>query len=357
MQFKEVTTRSLLTLSGPVTLRSARWRCPRCGAQQLSGFAPLALPPGTLTWAVAARAAHVGALLPSYARAGEVLRYLSHLNISEREIELCTEGLGAAYTLPAVPPGQRGPRVDACFVEADAVLLHFRDATPWHEEKVFCAWHQIGDSLSAPRYWTADGPWDTHLAALETLVEVEGLHTAPVLVCLGDGASPLWTLLTALAPQAFQLLDWYHCQEHLAGVAKLLPDGAAWHAAQRARLKAGGWRTVIHGLAHLARAGLTAEVREAARACCGYLFRHRRRLDYCTAEARGYPIGSGRIESACKLVVQQRCKGPGMRWEHRQAEAVLHARCAWLNDDWARATRLWRATGRLPPLQEVRAAA
>jgi hypothetical protein len=34
-------------------------------------------------------------------------------------------------------------------------------------------------------------------------------------------------------------------------------------------------------------------------------------------------IGSGRIESACKLVVQQRCKGPGMRWGHPQADAVL----------------------------------
>lgn len=357
MQFKEIATRSLLTLGGPVTLHSARWRCARCGAQQWPGFAPLALPPGTLTWAVAARAAHVGALLPSYARAGEVLRYLSHLNISDREIELCTEGLGAAYTLPELPRGTGGPRVDACFVEADAVLLHFRDATPWHEEKVFCAWHQTGDTLSAPRYWTADGPWDTHLAALETLAEIEGLRTAPVVVCLGDGASPLWTLLTALAPQAFQLLDWFHCQEHLATVAKHLPDGAVWHTQQRADLKTGAWWTVIHGLAHLARTGPTAEAREAAHACCGYLFRHRQRLDHRTAEARGYPIGSGRIESACKLVVQQRCKGPGMRWEQRQAEAVLHARCAWINRDWARATRLWRATERFAPPQEVQAAA
>jgi hypothetical protein len=357
MQYKELVTRTLLTLNGPITLRSARWRCPRCGAAHLPGFAALTLPPGALTWAVAARAAHVGALLPSYARASDTLRYLSHLNISAREIELCTEGLGTAYTLPEVPPGQRGPRVDACFVEADAVLLHFRDTQPWHEEKVFCAWSQTGETLSPPRYWTADGPWVAHLAALETLVEREGLRTAPVLVCLGDGAAPLWTLLTALAPQAFQLLDWYHCQQHLAAVAKHLPDGAAWHAAQRRHLKAGAWRTVIHGLAHLARTGPTPEARQEARACCGYLFRHRRRLDYRTAEARGYPIGSGRIESACKLVVQQRCKGPGMRWEHQQAEAVLHARCAWLNDDWPRAVRLWRATGRLLPPQEVRTAA
>jgi len=52
---------------------------------------------------------------------------------------------------------------------------------------------------------------------------------------------------------------------------------------------------------------------------------------------RGYPIGSGRIESACKQVVTTRCKGPGMRWEHPQAQAVLWARCAWLNGEWDRA--------------------
>ena len=277
--------------------------------------------------------------------------------MSARELELCTEGLGAAYTLPEHPPTVPAPPADVLYVEADAVMLHFRDPDPWHEEKVFCVWRDVAAQTLPPKYWTAEGPWDTHLAALQTLAEAEGLARARVVVSLGDGAPPLWTLLTALAPDAVQLLDWYHVQEHLATVAGKLTEGAAWHALQRERLRVGQWRTVLRALIALARQGETPSLREAARKCMGYLWRHRRRLNYPLARARGYPIGSGRIESACKLVVQQRCKGPGMRWEHGQANAVLHARCAWLNDDWPRATRLWRATGRFAPPTEVRPAA
>ncbi|MFZ4397351.1 MAG: hypothetical protein ACOYOU_17190 [Kiritimatiellia bacterium] len=341
---------------GAVTLHTATWWCPHCRTLHHPAWDGLALPPGTFTWAVGARAAHLGGVLPSFARAAASLAYLTDLQMSARELELCTEGLGAAYTLPERPPAAQ-PLADVCYVAADAVLLHFRDATPWHEEKVFCTWHQTGDTLSPPHYWTADGPWDTHLAALDTLAEADGLRTARVVVGLGDGAPPLWTLLTALAPDAVQVLDWFHVQEHLATVAALLPEGEAWHALQRVHLRDSLTRRVLCELATLARHAPTAAAHAAARQCLGYLWRHRRRLDYATARARGYPIGSGRIESACKLVVQQRCKGPGMRWQHTQAEAVLHARCAWLNDDWARACRLWRATGRFAPRQEVKAAA
>jgi hypothetical protein len=317
----------------------------------------LALPPGTYTWSVGERAAHLGALFPSYARATDSLAYLTGITMSARELELCTEGLGAAYTLPDLPPGELGPRADVLYVAADAVQLHFRDAQPWHEEKVFCVWREVDSTLQPPRYWTAEGSWDTHLAALQTLAEREGLLSARVIVCLGDGAPALWTLLTALAPQAVQVLDWYHVQEHLSQVATLLAEGAAWHHIQRLHLREGQCRLVLRELAALARHADSQAVQQAARACLGYLWRHRRRLNYALARARGYPIGSGRIESACKLVVQQRCKGPGMRWEHTQAEDVLHARCAWLNDDWRRACRRWRATRRFAPPQEVKAAA
>lgn len=332
------------------------WWCPHCRTLYHPVWDTLTLPPGTMTWAVGERAAHLGALLPSYTRATASLAYLTGIEISDREVELCTEGLGAAYALPEVRPPARGPQADVLYVEADAVLVHFRETLPWHEEKVFCVWRQTGERLHPPAYWTGDGPWETHLAALQTLAEAEGLLTARVMVSLGDGAPPLWTLLTALAPQAVQILDWYHVQTHLAEVAAVLPEGETWHHIQRIHLRDGASRQVLADLLHLARRAPTAAARAAARQCLGYLWRHRRRLDYVTARARGYPIGSGRIESACKLVVQQRCKGPGMRWERTQVNAVLHARCAWLNDDWARACQGWRATGHFAPQQELQAA-
>jgi hypothetical protein len=64
------------------------------------------------------------------------------------------------------------------------------------------------------------------------------------------------------------------------------------------------------------------------------LWWHRHRLDYPTAIQRGYPIGSGRIESGCKQLVQQRAKLAGMRWSHPHLQTVLAARCAFSSGDW-----------------------
>ena len=41
-----------------------------------------------------------------------------------------------------------------------------------------------------------------------------------------------------------------------------------------------------------------------------------------------------------------------MRWNTAHVQPVLRARCAWLNRDWPRAVRAWRATGRLAPAPE-----
>src|SRR5438105_2989080 len=49
---------------------------------------------------------------------------------------------------------------------------------------------------------------------------------------------------------------------------------------------------------------------------------------YATYRSRGLPIGSGVIEAACKSIVQQRMKGPGMRWGAAGGPAILSARTA-----------------------------
>ncbi|MBI5758094.1 MAG: hypothetical protein HZA46_06215 [Planctomycetales bacterium] len=53
---------------------------------------------------------------------------------------------------------------------------------------------------------------------------------------------------------------------------------------------------------------------EAHRQLRGYLRNNRHRTDYPNDLAHGWEIGSGEIESACKTIVGQRLKDPGMRW-------------------------------------------
>ena len=63
-------------------------------------------------------------------------------------------------------------------------------------------------------------------------------------------------------------------------------------------------------------------------------------MHYKEYRQAGYPIGSGSVESACKLVVQTRLKQAGMRWRRASAQAVLALRSMLLSDDWTRAAQM-----------------
>jgi hypothetical protein len=67
-------------------------------------------------------------------------------------------------------------------------------------------------------------------------------------------------------------------------------------------------------------------VKEAADELIGYLQGHTHRMAYPEYLAKGWYIGSGAIESACKTVVGQRLKLAGMRWGEAGSHAVCHLR-------------------------------
>src|SRR5207302_9694375 len=65
----------------------------------------------------------------------------------------------------------------------------------------------------------------------------------------------------------------------------------------------------------------SADVHEELRKLIGYFENNRHRTDYPTYRARGWDIGSGPTEAACKII-GERLKGSGMRWSEQGAEAV-----------------------------------
>jgi hypothetical protein len=54
-------------------------------------------------------------------------------------------------------------------------------------------------------------------------------------------------------------------------------------------------------------------------------------------QAAGWPIGSGIVESANKLVMQARLKGAGMHWSEASVNPVLALRTAACSDRWEEA--------------------
>lgn len=57
-------------------------------------------------------------------------------------------------------------------------------------------------------------------------------------------------------------------------------------------------------------------------------------LDYAHFRRKGYPIGSGCVESGHKVMVQRRMKGAGMRWAEHHRDPTLALRNLVCNDRW-----------------------
>ncbi|GAC1374948.1 MAG: hypothetical protein NVSMB44_43370 [Ktedonobacteraceae bacterium] len=94
-----------------------------------------------------------------------------------------------------------------------------------------------------------------------------------------------------------------------------------------------------------------------------YLRQRQEMMRYAYFQAQGYPIGSGSVESANKLVVQSRMKQAGMRWEPRHVDAILAMRNLACNvrweEGWLSIRQCWqqqRQTARELRAQAARAA-
>ncbi len=68
-----------------------------------------------------------------------------------------------------------------------------------------------------------------------------------------------------------------------------------------------------------------------------YLEKRLAQMQYPRFQAAGWPIGSGLVESANKLVVEARLKGAGMHWSRASVNPLLALRNAVCNDRWTEA--------------------
>jgi hypothetical protein len=176
-----------------------------------------------------------------------------------------------------------------------------------------------------------------------------GTLAAGTVVAVNDGARWIQEVLDLQCPQAVRILDFPHAVAHLHQVAHACwevesPEARAWVEAQVAALLGGTETLVLTRLADLSeREDLPAEARQVAAACQHYLANRREQIRYATFQAAGYPIGSGCVESANKVLVEARLKGAGMHWQRQHVNALLALRCLERNGRWRAAwPRLWQ---------------
>jgi hypothetical protein len=134
------------------------------------------------------------------------------------------------------------------------------------------------------------------------------------------------------------LLDFYHVCEYLSAAAEAMHStstaASAWLSEQKMILKTRGAMEVLATLATRLEAQTVADDAAPVRRCVRYLSQRRRQLNYPKAIQAGRPIGSGRIESAHRYVVQERLKRAGAWWRADHADHMLAMRICRGNHGW-----------------------
>ena len=164
-----------------------------------------------------------------------------------------------------------------------------------------------------------------------------GLERAKQIVSVNDGAVWIWLIVQMCWAPCVEILDWWHLVEKLWEVATTLfeedqASAGQWVESQKSHLWHGRQRQVIRAIRLCCPRG--QPLPEKVRLVVGYIFNHRSRIRYQQFRQAGYPLGSGTVESACKLVMQERMKQAGMRWSRDGAQAMLALRSVLLSERW-----------------------
>jgi hypothetical protein len=285
----------------------------------------------------------LGSWLP-FAHAARELGWLIRAVVSRPVAERLTEAAGTAYVAEQTaavevleqqpPPAHAGPAV--LQISADGAMISLV-GQQWVEVKTLAIGASVQDAAGQVRaqdlsYFSrrTDHATFRRLALVET--DRRGVATAPTVVAVMDGAEWLQGFIDFHRQDAVRVLDFPHALGYLTEASHEAhgPGTAAtseWLATQAHALKHAGPAPVLAALRLLP----TGAHRDAA---LSYLEPRRAQLQYPTFRAAGYPIGSGIVESANKVVVQDRLKGSGMHWAPASVDPMLALRTVVCTDRW-----------------------
>lgn len=282
-----------------------------------------------------------------FGRAVETLAGILRVQVSKSSAVRMTEAAGAAYVSwqdevvaeieRKTPPAPEG--VVQAVLSADGAMVPLRQGQ-WGEVKTLVI-GEVSESkqdeakshsltyfsrLASAEEFTRTALFETHRRGVESSRQVAAVM---------DGADWLQNFADHHCPQAIRILDFPHAAQRITAIAQ-----AIWGETETAST----WsRTWLHRLKNEGAQPLLQEVRlllqahpdtEPVHTHLAYLEKRQSQMDYPAFIEDGWPIGSGCVESANKLVVEARLKGAGMHWHRRNVNPVLALRNVVCNDQW-----------------------
>lgn len=312
----------------------------------------LALLPGSLTPWLAEALVRLSTHIPSFAKASRELAFFTGVVVHPDTARRRTEQAGALlvshetaeaarvlheHPAPPCAPDRLVLSVDGAMVPlvhgqwTEVRTLAVGEVQPPERTPEAPVVHTTNLSYFSRR---TDSSTFAELATLE--LHRRGIEAARQVAAVVDGAAWCQSFVDLHYAEAVRILDFAHAAEYLATIAQAPgADGPLLSAAEHADLR--------QALKHAGPAAVLPRLREVVASQTGnddlttalaYLDTRVEQMDYPHFVAAGWPIGSGMVESANKLVVEDRLKGAGMHWADQNVNPLLALRNAVCNDRW-----------------------
>lgn len=367
-RYKELRSKTLLTVLGPVKLTRPYYLCSQCSKGSCPvdaelGVADLESSPG-----VRRMEAVVGSEMP-FAAGCEPLKVLAGLDVPAKAIERATEAIGSqiarwdeqeiARAKQLLLPIVSKQNIPKMYVLMDGVQVPVvRSETEGRtgrtegqrartrECKLGCVFIQT--TVDKEGWPIRDPDSTTYIGAIETAEAFgfriyteawrRGWEWALVKVVIGDGAVWIWNLADQHFPGSIQIVDLYHAREHLWKIAAWFhpndpPAKKLWMASMKDLLDGGEIETLV-ALLRATAAELAIDqlaLAEQVRTEAEYFQTNIERMRYPAFRAKGLFVGSGVIEAGCKTLIGSRLKRSGMFWTVRGANDTIALRCRRIN--------------------------
>lgn len=374
---RAVVSRTVETLVGSVALDRPYFYCVPCGQGFFPLDAALGVAAGRKQFDLQQAAAKLAAEVP-YETAQGLFRELTGVELSTERLHEVTntvaEGVGVLDVAPAreevaakiaaVAAGQRWRPIVVLAIDGADVPTRPEAAKKsrpgrknqrakrarwqgqWREAKGFRFYLVDDDRIVHLLSWHQIQNEEELFAALRQVKAAGLIPEEQVRLCVvADGAHWIWQGVQHLFPTAVEILDYYHCAEHVHALAAAQYVGRPaqaleWVEATMARLFAGEVEGVHWGLQRMRPATdpAAAEIENLL----GYLQRNRERINYRSQRRAGYPLGSGGIEAAHKFICHVRLKRSGAWWYVANSNHMLALRCAIYNGTFERVFARYR---------------
>ena len=198
---------------------------------------------------------------------------------------------------------------EACWREASCGTVSFQDVD--------------GNRLKTLSWMPEAGKETLKAQLAEEVAHIRKVRPDLKLVAVADAAPDNWTFLEKLRPDE-RAVDFFHACEHLGEVSAV---ASGWYEKYRAVLRDDekGVDKVIRAIRHLRDKAATQTAVKVLEREIRFFRKHRHRMRYASLKAKGYVIGSGVVEAANKVLVNQRMKRAGMRWSGGQNVLTFRA--------------------------------